>query len=156
MPPEINLQSYGLSTDSIEEFDIEGMLGSGQSKTTIPQLVNTLESIYCGPIAAEFDHLQVHYISDSCVLLLSRSDIVTVTNQYHRLLVSFKFHSPMMKVASAGQITVSISCHSFYGKLKKNVHKQSNHPLCLAVYLSTYHVHLLKICAQDFYATNFL
>ena len=59
IPAEIDLSNYGLSTNCLDEFHIEGILGSGETKMTVPQLVNTLETIYCGPIAVEFDHLQV-------------------------------------------------------------------------------------------------
>ncbi|CAG2255189.1 DHKTD1 [Mytilus edulis] len=56
--PEIDLSNYGLSKDSTTQFDVNGILNNGASKLTTAQLTDTLENIYCGPIAVEFDYLQ--------------------------------------------------------------------------------------------------
>ncbi|CAG2189122.1 DHKTD1 [Mytilus edulis] len=55
---EIDLSNYGLSKDSTTQFDVNGILNNGASKLTTAQLTDTLENIYCGPIAVEFDYLQ--------------------------------------------------------------------------------------------------
>ena len=59
-PPELGLSLYGLSTESSNQFNVEGIIGTNQTRLTTTELVNTLEEIYCGPIAVEYDHVQVH------------------------------------------------------------------------------------------------
>ncbi|XP_052058807.1 2-oxoadipate dehydrogenase complex component E1-like isoform X2 [Mytilus californianus] len=56
--PEVELSNYGLSKDSTNQFDVNGILNNGATKLNTAQLIDTLESIYCGPIAVEFDYLQ--------------------------------------------------------------------------------------------------
>ncbi|XP_060070880.1 2-oxoadipate dehydrogenase complex component E1-like [Ylistrum balloti] len=56
--PELCPSKYGLSVDSQDSFSTEGILCTDQGTMTLSQMVKFLDKEYCGPIAAEFDHLE--------------------------------------------------------------------------------------------------
>ena len=56
---EINPLLYNISLSSKDSIDFEGIITSQNKKGTVSELIHQLEKFYCGPLAAEFDHLPV-------------------------------------------------------------------------------------------------
>jgi len=56
-PKELDPAEYGISATAVHSLD--GLLHVGPAKLQTGDLVALLEDLYCGPIAAEFLHLQV-------------------------------------------------------------------------------------------------
>lgn len=55
--PELDPALYGISAESNQIIQTEGIFYG--PNMTVEELVNSLESIYCGPAALEFQHLEV-------------------------------------------------------------------------------------------------
>jgi len=51
---------------------LNGMLHVGPDKLQTGDLIALLEDLYCGPIAAEFLHLQVEFLSVTASLTTSK------------------------------------------------------------------------------------
>ncbi|XP_070576884.1 2-oxoadipate dehydrogenase complex component E1-like [Ptychodera flava] len=55
---ELDPKMYGLSTEDTTEYNLEGILNIGKSSATLKEILEHLESIYCGTISAEFSHVE--------------------------------------------------------------------------------------------------
>ena len=53
---------YGLS-DEKEQFQLDGVLALDKSEASLAEVIQALETIYCGAISAEFLHMQVNSIN---------------------------------------------------------------------------------------------
>ena len=56
-PKELDPAQYGISATAVHSLD--GVLHVGPDRLQTGDLIALLEDLYCGPVAAEFLHLQV-------------------------------------------------------------------------------------------------
>lgn len=56
--PELDPALYGLNNIN-EQFTTEGIINMGQSTATLDEIVQFLETTYCGPSALECQHIPV-------------------------------------------------------------------------------------------------
>ena len=58
-PRELSLSQYGVSLDSQETVETAGLVQGLGSRATINEVITKLEEVYCGSVAAEFQHIPV-------------------------------------------------------------------------------------------------
>ena len=55
---ELDAGHYGL-TDMAQEYNVSGILHTGQQHATLEDIITSLKFMYCGPLTSEFAHLLV-------------------------------------------------------------------------------------------------
>ena len=69
---ELDPIQYGLSLSDSSRYDVDGMVYNmafkGQS-VQVSELVQALENMYCGPITAEYQHLNVNMGILYCIIM---------------------------------------------------------------------------------------
>jgi len=66
-PKELDPAQYGVAANTMHSLC--GILHVGPEKLLTGDLVALLEDLYCGPVAVEFQHLQVNILSISYAFL---------------------------------------------------------------------------------------
>ncbi|XP_076441946.1 2-oxoadipate dehydrogenase complex component E1-like [Babylonia areolata] len=55
--PELDQRQYGIAAGDTSSVPLVGIFNGGGNALSISELINRLEQVYCGTMAAEFDHL---------------------------------------------------------------------------------------------------